>query len=217
MESDIRCLNENAVEKANIKPQVDLLKNGHWSSGWPRASWSTRAAPWATPTSWWVTPSPTRCWWRLGCGPTQISTLWRSTSCPTTWKKQWLKPPGQAECENDQADWEAGPVPGPVPWRPLPAWPLRTKPALCLPVAVLSWVPPLLQAAQSLSPIWLCDPVGCSPSDFSVHRIFQARILEWIAISSSKGSSPPRDGTHISGISCTGRRSLYHRATWEAP
>ena len=42
----------------------------------------------------------------------------------------------------------------------------------------------------------LCDPVDCSPPVSSVHRISQARILEWAAISFSRGSSWPRDGTH---------------------
>jgi len=58
--------------------------------------------------------------------------------------------------------------------------------------------------------------MDCRPSGFSVHRIFQARILEWGAISSSRGSSQPRDWTYISYISCIGLRILYHWATWEA-
>ena len=41
----------------------------------------------------------------------------------------------------------------------------------------------------------ICDPMDCSPPGSSVHGIFQARILEWIAISFSRGSSRPRDGT----------------------
>ena len=41
----------------------------------------------------------------------------------------------------------------------------------------------------------LCDPINCSPPGFSVHGILQARILEWVAMSSSKGSSQPRDRT----------------------
>ena len=44
----------------------------------------------------------------------------------------------------------------------------------------------------------LCDPMDCSLPDSSVHGISQARILEWVAISSSRGSSQPRDQTHIS-------------------
>ena len=41
----------------------------------------------------------------------------------------------------------------------------------------------------------LCDPMTCSPPGSSVHGILQARILEWAAIFSSRGSSPPRDRT----------------------
>ena len=41
----------------------------------------------------------------------------------------------------------------------------------------------------------LCDPMDCSLPGSSVHRIFQARVLEWVAISFSRGSSPPRDQT----------------------
>ena len=39
----------------------------------------------------------------------------------------------------------------------------------------------------------LCDPMDCSPPGSSVHGISQERILEWVAISSSRGSSQPRD------------------------
>ena len=46
----------------------------------------------------------------------------------------------------------------------------------------------------------LCDPMDCSPPGFSVHGIFQARVLEWVAISFSRGSSPPRDRTLVSCI-----------------
>ena len=44
----------------------------------------------------------------------------------------------------------------------------------------------------------LCDPIDCNPPGSSVHGIFQARILEWGAISSSRGSSQPRDRTQVS-------------------
>ena len=46
----------------------------------------------------------------------------------------------------------------------------------------------------------LCDPLDCSPAGSSVHGISQARILEWIAISFSRGSSRPRNQTHVSCI-----------------
>ena len=44
----------------------------------------------------------------------------------------------------------------------------------------------------------LCDPMDCSLLGSSIHGIFQARTLEWVAITFSKGSSQPRDQTHIS-------------------
>ena len=62
----------------------------------------------------------------------------------------------------------------------------------------------------------LCDPIDCSPPDSFVHGISQARTLEWVAISFFRGSSWPRDQTHISGISFTGRQILYHWVIWEA-
>ena len=62
----------------------------------------------------------------------------------------------------------------------------------------------------------LCDPMDCRLPGSSVHGILQTRILEWIAISSSRGSSQPRDQTRISSIFCIGRQVLYHCDTWEA-
>ena len=58
-----------------------------------------------------------------------------------------------------------------------------------------------------------CDTMDCSLPGSSVHGISQARILEWIAISFSRGSSQPRNRTHLS---CIVRQVLYHWATREA-
>ena len=58
-----------------------------------------------------------------------------------------------------------------------------------------------------------CNPMDCSLPSFSVHEIFQARTLEWVAISYSRESSWPRNETHVS---CIGRQILCHYATWEA-
>ena len=55
--------------------------------------------------------------------------------------------------------------------------------------------------------------MDCSLPGPSVCGIRQARILEWVAISSSRGSSQPRGQTHTSCVSCIGRWVLYH---WEA-
>ena len=60
------------------------------------------------------------------------------------------------------------------------------------------------------SPLTLCDPVDCSPPGSSVHESSQARILEQVAISSSRGSSRPRDGNPVSCVSCIDRWILYH-------
>ena len=60
--------------------------------------------------------------------------------------------------------------------------------------------------AYVISHVWLCVTPW----------IFQARILEWVAISSSRGSSWPRDQTRVSCISCNVRWMLYHCTTWEA-
>ena len=58
--------------------------------------------------------------------------------------------------------------------------------------------------AKSLQPCQtLCNPMDCSPPGFSVHGILQARILEWVAVPSSRETSQPRDRTHISCGSCT--------------
>ena len=61
---------------------------------------------------------------------------------------------------------------------------------LCVCVCVCVWI--------SESCPTLCDPMNCSPPGFSVHGILQARILEWIAIPFSIGSSQPRDQTLVS-------------------
>ena len=52
----------------------------------------------------------------------------------------------------------------------------------------------------------LCDPLDHRLPGFCVHGMFQARTLEWVAISSFRGSSQPRDETCVSCISCTAGR-----------
>ena len=69
--------------------------------------------------------------------------------------------------------------------------------------------------AQSLSPVRLCDPMDCSPPGSPVYGILQARILEWVAMPSSRGSSRPRDRTHISCL-LHWQAGSPSGATWEA-
>ena len=70
----------------------------------------------------------------------------------------------------------------------------------------------MLYAKLLQSRLTLCNPTDCSPPGSSVHGISLARILAWVVISFSRGSSQPRNWTHIS---CIGRQILYHWATWE--
>ena len=66
------------------------------------------------------------------------------------------------------------------------------------------------------SHVQLCSPMDCGPPGSSVHGILQARILERTAMLSSRGSSQPRDQTHISFVSCIGRWVLYHSSYLES-
>ena len=59
------------------------------------------------------------------------------------------------------------------------------------------------EVVQSCSTLW--DPKDCRPPGSSVHGILQARILEWVAGLSSRGSSPPKDWTWVSCVFCIAR------------
>ena len=63
----------------------------------------------------------------------------------------------------------------------------------------------------------LCDSMDCSPPGSSVHRTLQERVLERVAISSSRGSSQPKDLTRVSCVSCIGKRILSHWAIRKTP
>ena len=88
-------------------------------------------------------------------------------------------------------------------------------------------LPSVIQPMNSLAMSLICCFYVCSvmsdsatsrtisSAGYSLHRVSQARILEWVAIFYSRGSSWPRDQTHISLISCIGKWILYHFTTWE--
>ena len=71
------------------------------------------------------------------------------------------------------------------------------------------WVSSVAQLCSTLHDSRYCQ----APQ---VHGIIPARILEWVAISSSRGSSWPRDQIHVSWVSCIGKQILNHWATWGA-
>ena len=66
---------------------------------------------------------------------------------------------------------------------------------------------------KSLTRVRLCDPMDCSLPGSSVQGIYQARVLEWVAISFSRGSSQSRDQTRVS---CTAGRRFTIWVTKEA-
>ena len=89
---------------------------------------------------------------------------------------------------------------------------LNAKHIFCMHISILYTHRHKCQVASVVSNcMW---PYGLSPPDSSVHGILHARILEWVVISSSRGSSWPRDQTCLFSI---GTRILYYCTTWEAP
>ena len=70
---------------------------------------------------------------------------------------------------------------------------------------------------QSFSSVLLsCNPIDYSPTDSSAHRISQTRVLEWVAISFSRGSSQSRDGALFFFMFCIGNRFFAISTNWEA-
>ena len=66
-----------------------------------------------------------------------------------------------------------------------------------------------ISSDRSLSRVWIGDPMDYSLPDSSVHGILQAILQEQVAISSTRGSSGPRDRIHVSCVSCIGRQIPY--------
>ena len=77
--------------------------------------------------------------------------------------------------------------------------------------SICNWLFPKHGAAKLLQSCpTLCTLIDCHPPGSSVGGIFQARILEWVAVSFSSESTQPRDRTCVPYISCIGRQVLYH-------
>ena len=91
---------------------------------------------------------------------------------------------------------------------------LHEAPSVCVFVCVCALAHVCVCAhahAQSCST--LCDLIDCGPPGSSVHWIFQARLLEWVALSSSRGSSWSMDQIHLLYL-LLGRQILYHCTTF---
>ena len=80
----------------------------------------------------------------------------------------------------------------------------------------LSAEPPGKWARLTQSFLNLWNPMDCRRPGSSVHEILQARIPEWVAISLFRGSSQPRDGTHISCNSCIAGGLFTTEPLWKA-
>ena len=94
------------------------------------------------------------------------------------------------------------------------SWGTLTPAISCIRKLELLFPPHACPCAQSLqSYLTFYDPMDCSPPGFSAHGILQARILEWVAMPSSRQSSQPRDQTHIS---CIAGGFFTYWTTWEA-
>ena len=70
------------------------------------------------------------------------------------------------------------------------------------------------EVAQSC--LTLCDTMDCSLSESSVHGIFQARVLEWIAISFSRGFSQPRNRTRVSCIAGRSHKGIEGKGEYSS-
>ena len=92
-------------------------------------------------------------------------------------------------------------------------WNYQSYPTLMLTLRGPCFLKCIFQYLDAPSCLTLCDPRDWSPPGSSDHGIFQARILEWVAMASSRGSSPLRDQTFISCVSYIGRQILHHSAT----
>ena len=99
----------------------------------------------------------------------------------------------------------------------LPGSQVRHKLLVVWSVMLSDWRQPeaISSRRNELSSSVMSDPMDGSWPGSSAHGIFQTRILEWGAISSSRGSSRPGDG--ISCLSCTGRQILYRSCDLTCP
>ena len=133
---------------------------------------------------------PGSCRWKCGCSHRNCVLAHEDMSPTIGMEEQWVQT-------------------NPDPW-----WLGRRSSSYCpspqtLIILIQSYVGFLCMHYKSLQLcLTLCNPMDCSPPGSSVHGILQARTLEWVAMASSKGSCWPRDRTHVSYVSCIGKRGF---------
>ena len=190
-------------------------------SVWPHRQQPTRPCrPWGSPGK----NTGVGCHFLLQCMRVKVKSLSRVWLFSTPWTAAYQAPPSMGFSRQEY--WSGVPLPSPDAFTSVPYNPLLLPPlSKALSVQENLWFYGSLWTSWSKSPVCLrhssssevthlcptlCDPVDCSLPGFSVHRILQARILEWVAISFSRGSSWPRDRTWLS---CTAGRCFNLWAT----
>ena len=85
------------------------------------------------------------------------------------------------------------------------------------PLVIKIWLFPYKYVKSLQSCPILCDPMDCSPPGSSVHGVLQAKMLEWVAISSSRGFSQPRNQTLSLTSPAMAGEFFTTSTTWETP
>ena len=115
-------------------------------------------------------------------------------SSTLAWKIPWTEEPGGLQSMGLQVvghDWATSHILSQSDFLRLSTYLDLHDPQLVFSKYALAWPCAVIFLVAQLCPT-LCDPMDCSLPGFSVHGIFQARILKWVAISFSRGSSRPR-------------------------
>ena len=128
-------------------------------------------------------------WWKIYRSLSHVQLF------ATLWTVAHQSPPSMGFSRQEYRSWLPFPSPGDLPDSGIEP----RSPALQAD-ALTSKPPGKPKVKWSYSVVTLCDPMDCSLPGSSVHGIFQAIVLEWIAISFSRASSRPRDRTQVSHI-----------------
>ena len=91
----------------------------------------------------------------------------------------------------------------------------RTEDSFFQPIFYLPAIPPCVLAKSLQSCPTLCDPMDCSLPDSSVHEVLRTRILEWVAMPSSRRSSQARGSSDLGLPHC--RQVLYRMSHQGSP
>ena len=140
----------------------------------------------------------------------KVKSLSRVRLSATPWTAAHQAPPSMGSSRQEY--WSGVPLPSPneqeVPLKEKACGIRRELACIAIPTSSHEGLHVSAKSLQKCPTLY--NSMDCSLPDSSDHGIPQARILEWVAMSSSRGSSQPRDQTHVSYISGIGRRVLYH-------